>query len=320
MADSIIYEHNSIEPNKENKFIGSYRLVELNGQVISISTNQTSYNDDESSFLIITNLDTKKEIIRLKTNICYLKTSHLTVFKYSKSILWVGFLGRGCLYHVWIVDLETLIIIKNFKINSVNIILPVGQEYFIVESLSYVKPKVYTWNNLIKLDKLDDPIKQLEKYSRIYPIDWSSSSIKYLGSCAFIQTQMMSYNITFLDKNFNYIISINVQDLFTNYQYIPGVNPSRINKLITVNDNCLLYWEYTDIYLGLGNIEYPGQTNIYCWDFTFNSQVKFSNYKFENSINYVKPFRNPNNPNQVKYFAEYFDDNDVYSKVYESIS
>ncbi len=37
MAESIVYEHDEIKPNANNKVPGSYRLVKWKDQVISVS-------------------------------------------------------------------------------------------------------------------------------------------------------------------------------------------------------------------------------------------------------------------------------------------
>ncbi len=370
MADSIVYEHESMGQNGQEKIAGSHRLVQANNQVISISTDFVGNSDiitfgedydekeyDKPTDIIITNLDSGKEIMRIPTNSFQIYTRQLEVFMYLPDILFVGFLDSTSrrpsliIYKVWLIDLVNLSVNKYFELNKVRSIYPVGNKYFVIEPelknnffsnpiLSNNKSKVYPWKNLDKLDKLEAPVFQIDLDSQLSSIDWSSSSIGHFSTCAFVQTRNNSKQINFLDKAFEPVVSLNVSDLFPNYQPVqmPAItitikptNPNEsntnneptkynhisddnyIDRKIIVNANCLLYLEYVkDDYLDF----FPQSANIYCWDFTTNAQVNFpSNHKSQ-KVQSIIPFRNSSN--QVKYFAEEYDKHKIYGKVYES--
>lgn len=371
MADSIVYEHESMGQNGQEKIAGSYRLVQTNNHIISISTDFVGNSDiitfgedyDEKEFdkptnIIITNLDSGKEIMRIPTNSFQIHTLHLEVFMYLPDILFVGFLDSTSrrpsliIYKVWLFDLVNLSVNKYFELNKVRSIYPVGNKYFVIEPelktnffsnpiLSNNKSKVYPWENLDKLNKLDTPVFQIDLDSQLSSIDWSSSSIGHFSTCAFVQTRKNSKQIDFLDKAFESVVSLNVSDLFPNYQPVQTkeiaitIKPTNSNELnknneptkythipddnyigrkIIANANCLLYLEYIKgDYLDF----HQQSANIYCWDFTTNAQVNFPSNQNAQKVQSIIPFRNL--ANRVKYFAEEYDKHKIYGKVYESI-
>ncbi len=351
MADSIVYEHESMGRNGQEKIAGSYRLVRTNNQVISISTDFVGNSDiiafcedydekeyDKPTDIIITNLDTGKEIMRLPTNSLQIFTRQLEVFMYLPDILFVGFpdtmdyqLPWLNVYKVWKIDLDNLVVNKYFELKTVRSICPVGNQYFIIEptignkhfcipALAHGKSKVYPWNQLSQLDKLDTPVFQMEPETRLSSINWSSSTIDYLSTCAFVQTRNNSKQIDFLNKLFELVVSLNVKDLFPNYQpvfistEIPN-NKNYIGSYTMVNNNCLLYWEFKR---EISNLYLCEQSKIiYCWNFTTNTQVYFQSYSKACKVQSIMPFSN--SANQVKYFAEELENQKIYGKVYESI-
>lgn len=353
MADSIVYEHGSIGQNGQEGFAGSYRLVQSNGQTISASTDFIGNSDiiafgedyDEIKFdkptdIIIKNLDTGKEIIRLPTNSLQIYTRQLEVFMYLPDILFVGFPDTMDykspwlnVYKVWQIDLANLVVNKYFELPTVRSIYPVGNQYFIIDptignkhfcipALAHGKSKVYSWDNLVHLNKLGAPVFQMEPETRLSSINWSSSAIGHFSTCAFVQTQNNSKQIDFLDKAFEPVVSLNIQDLFLNYQ--PVSFSSKITNSINyitsktiANNNCLLYWEYKHEILN-GSLDICQQSKtIYCWDFTTNAQVYFPSYSKACKVNSIMPFYS--SANQVKYFAEELENQKIYGKVYESI-
>ncbi len=371
MADSIVYEHESMGQNGQEKIAGSYRLVRTNNQVISISTDFVGNYDiidfgedyDERKFdkptnIIITNLDSGKEIIKLPTNSFKIYIPHIEVFMYLPNILFVGFIDSTnkrawtIIYKVWLIDLVNLSINKYFELNKVRSIYPVSNQYFVIKPelksnffsnsiLSNNKSKVYSWDNLDKLNKLEAPVFQIDLDSQLSSIDWSSSSIKHFSTCAFVQTRKNSKQIDFLDKSFEPVVSLNVSDLFPNYQPVQtqtititikptnqnesnkNYEPTKYNHIpddnyigrkIIANANCLLYLEYIKgDYLDF----HKQSANIYCWDFTTNTQVNFPSNQKAQKVQSIIPFRNF--ANQIKYFAEEYDKHKIYGKVYESI-
>ncbi len=313
MADSIVYEHESIQPDSPNGVLWSYKLVMYNNQVISVSTSYDANPNgpDIINNIIIKNLDTQTEITswELKPEHWKLNTVCLDVFMYSDSILFVGLREkRHGTYYIWLYDLTQGEFIKTFTISSVNAINPVGQKYFItdpfynLEGGEQCKSKLFAWSDLEKLDSQVQHISTLDYRTRIIPIDWSSSSIGLLNASKYIQLPWESSQMDLLDEDFNQITSINVQGLFPNYQPIELKNNyCPINKFINANANCLLYLEYKSFNKMDKDSAKTGQANIYCWDFSANAPVNFQNYQMQTSyIQDFMPFRD--SKNQVKYY------------------
>ncbi len=348
MADSIVYEHNSIS---SNGFIGSLRLVRYNGQTISVCGSSDPHHL-EPNIITLKNLDTGKQIAQWNTHrkTGFLCTMYLKVFLYSESILCIGLHQTD--YSIWFYNLEKNQMEKVFVINGIRKIQPVGQKYFIVKSKNNIDFKLYQWEHLLNLDKLSEhlnqnnnlinpvyqvnPVYQFKNSSDLFPIDWSSSSIGHLTLSAFVQTDYNSNKIDILDKNFNLIISLNIKDLFPNYQSVEFIQHSKhmlkekmVKKIVEVNANCLLFFEYREkigryvlsIEPELANVNRSGQTNIYCWDFTANAPVVFPNYQMNHYIYSVTPFRD--SLGKVKYIAEeteeLFGFENLKSKAYEPI-
>jgi hypothetical protein len=105
------------------------------------------------------------------------------------------------------------------------------------------------------------------------------------------------------------VVTLNVCDLFPDYQPFTSeqlTNPFyKFKKLISVNENCLLYVEKMQF-------AYNVHKNVYCWDFTTNSQVKFTNLISKFNIDYVVPFHSAN---KIKFITHEFikDDNLYYN-------
>ena len=240
---------------------------------------------------------------------------------YSNSILWIGLSGdyySGFIFDFTSGELKEISSqLKNFNIRKIT---PIGQKYFMLCPLNNLlniendKTYIYKCENLMFLNKFPEPVHQINRDSFLYPIDWSSSSIKHLGSIAFVQTFFKSHQIDFLDKNFQLIITLEIGDLFPNYQW---VTKARLweDEIISVNANCLLYYEHI-VQDNNNNDTDTGQKNIYCWDFTTNSQVFFPSYICKDRVLDIVPFRDSND--QVKYLTY----NDVsfiiYAKIYKA--
>ncbi len=283
--------------------------------------------------LVIKNLDTNQplDILQLAPEYANTQTTNLDVFMYTDTILFVGLraitteiLG-GLDYHftnygVWIYDLENLTLVKQTNLKKFRKIIPLGDKYFLMESTLYQhKDCVYQWSKLMDLNNLDKPVYTFERLSQLYPIDWSSSAIEHFSSCAFIQAPSNSSQMDFLDGDFNKIITLGIQDLFPDYQQVSQENSlgvySNSRKIkISANANCLLIVEFSlPPWTGY---TVPGTINVYCWDFTANTQVKFPTYKLLNQVHSAIPFRSP--ANQVKYFAEEIASSEIWAKVYGS--
>ncbi len=341
MADSIVYEHDSIAwGNYEGGFADPYKLVKFNGKTISISlTNKINNNlnapgpgiqPTTQNYLEIKNLDNQKilKLTSIANKFKHTNTSRLQAFMYSESVLWIGLNGMDRYYGIWIYDLVKVKLVKHFgfkNCSSIREIIPVGQKYFMVIPRSPDWVKVFAWSNLLHVDNLDEPVYHMQSADeRVYPIDWTCSSIEYFKSITFVKTRTSSEQLDFLDGNFLPVITLDVRDMFPNYEPIGDETPGigyQIQKKVTVNANCLLYSEY---YPKKPNENFPNTSfpnvNCYCWNFTTNSQVKFPNY-FSKCENYdVIAFRSPNTSSTlVKYLLTQRNYPKALCKIFEPI-
>jgi hypothetical protein len=141
----------------------------------------------------------------------------------------------------------------------------------------------------------------IEPKTFLYSIDWNSSSIEYLAKSQYIKAYLNLEKIDLLDGNFNLIITLNVCDMFSDYQEFlleELTRPSsRFSKLLSVNANCLIYVEKIVF------INKLVSKNIYSWDFTTGTQVKFTNTESGFDINYIVPFRSTN---KIKFICNEF--------------
>ncbi len=307
MTDSIVHEH----PNfKFTNNINSARLVKWKDQVILVEWDDWGIQ--------VKNLDTQKSICDLShsknTNLQKLNngTNQFVIheknaFMYSNSLLWIGCnigskspysIQRN--YNVWLIDLDQSTCVKTWFLDwvgGIETITPVGSKYFIVEQrVSSELPesryinKVYVWSGLVELDKPIEPVYQIDKTNRLFAINWSSSSIKKLGSCELVQTNPEK-SMDFLDKDFNKILTLSICDLFPDYK--PDSQVHQANRIINFNANCLVFYEWK---------QSDGIRDVYCWDFTNNSQVKFPHNKINPINKGVYPIRASNNASKIMFF------------------
>ncbi len=336
MADSIVYEHDGFNYDADG-FGGSYRLVRYNGQTISVTIENTGTKIDSAQNIVISNLDTGEKITswRLYPYSPYALIENLKVFMYSDSVLFIGFESTN--YLAWAFNLarsKWKDFNNFFSPLPISKIIPVGQKYImLIPKFNNWQIKILTWDNLLHLNNLSEPVFTIDFASRLYPINWSSSAIGHLSSVEFVQTFGNSEHVKLLDKNFNMVMDLNIKDLFPNYQL------DELNKLdepdeftkdnvinevptvkITVNANCLLYLEHKPKCKITKNKHIIiSQTHCYCWDFTANKPVTFPIGKLNYNIRSVVPFRNYQN--QIKCFVETthpLASYKFYAKVYDS--
>ena len=305
MADSIVYEHGSIEPDGEDKFTGYNKLVKINGQTISVSLStvypnsitlkELSNDTNEPNNIQIKNLDTNIQIASwvIGDNFKDLNNKYLEAFMYSESVLFIGIHGVDWTFGVWLFDLVNSQLISHTIANSVTKFEIVGQKYFIIRPRDSLIINVYTWSNLTHMDNLDEPVCTLHSAYQIFPINWSSSSIGHFSSIEYVRVfRALGKKLEFLNGDFQLVVTHNICDLFPDYQSIPKekTNSHETRRTINVNANCLLFFEHKPYFNYDGSIAI-GYTNCYCWDFTTNSQVKFPNYELEHHVHSVIPFR-----------------------------
>jgi hypothetical protein len=317
MADSIVYEHNSIVRNEQGEFDGSVKLVQFNGQTISVSLGiiTESNNDDElqeQNCISITNLDTGKNIAYWtigSVSKYFIPTPDLEVFMYSDTVMFIGMSGFDGNFTVWICDLVNMQLLIEWTFAHINKIIPIGNHHF---RLSYrnsdLPAEIFTWSNLMHLDNLDGSVCSFHRDDRLFPVDWNSSSIDQFKSIVFVKTRAHLEQVEFLDRNFFPVMSLDVRTMFPDYQpiskekfskYFPG--GENLCKYVTANANCLLYVELIQAVRSPWSDFAPGYINCYCWDFTTNSQVKFPSYVLNNTTigHKARCFRDANG--KIKY-------------------
>ena len=111
MANSIVYEHNTIKKYYKigEKYVKSqlnnYKFVKSNNRVYSVSTSYSSNKTTKKiNYLIVKNLDTQKTIIQQDISSYYtVRTQDLDVFMYSDLLLCIGI--KGTTYGYWIFNL-----------------------------------------------------------------------------------------------------------------------------------------------------------------------------------------------------------------------
>jgi hypothetical protein len=175
---------------------------------------------------------------------------------------------------------------------------------------------------LEKLDKDLKPVYICAKDTYIYSIDWSSSSIGALANCTGIKTSVNSEFIELLDSNLNFIMKLNVKEMFPNYKPIE-YNDEDTNQadpiciIFGVNNNILLFVEC--FYSQILDRNVSGFANCYCWDFTSNTQVHFPTIKLTSLFNKVIPFRDYTTGTMgIKYIALEEFNRSYWYKIYES--
>ncbi len=291
MGDSVAYEYNFIYQDSAKYIDVNKKFVKFNGHFVSveITNNKNKKIQDFKSYLTITNLSTQKTIgeVELDDKNKYKTNEYLQVIMYSDTILWIGL--KGFHYGVCIFDLAKGKLINHFTMNAFNgIINFIEQKYFIITQYKLpMQPplKVYTWANLLNLENITEPpVYTFKRESNLFPINWSASSIEKFNSVRFVQTHLDSTQLDFLDGNFFLVITLNIGDLFPDYQPIPNSTKKQI-----VNDNCLLFMEKFDGNLGDDNSN--EKTNYYCWDFSYNQPIIFTNNNLINKNYYLTPYR-----------------------------
>ncbi len=337
MAASRLLEHQSIKLDDKGCFSQLDHLFMYKETTISVSTTYNPNNKkNKPNYLLIKNADTEEIIWKLElcSYLNSIETNDLKVFIHSDSNLWIGI--HNSQRDVWIFDLSNLTWTKKLSFCQASQIKLVGNKCFYVSGLNS-KFNVYKWSDLLDPSNLTEPVYAFSRDSALFEVNWSSSSIKKLSECFYIRHYFTSTQIDLLDVNFKLITSLDILDLFPNYQPLQPVewdNPTEnqafnecktniIKFKTNIIDNILLYWEYRELIVDRdNNILKPGQTNIYCWDFTTNSQVKFTNYDLNFFIHQIIPFRalsDASHPiGKIKYIASEWFGSKTWFKIYES--
>ncbi len=305
MSDSIVYEYSNIAYSDNLNLV---KLVQWKEQVISIKW--------ELKGIKIKNITTQKSICEIDFNSIYnfkmfpggvtaCDYCEKKAFMYSHSILWIGSV-LNCWglryvnkkqYIICLIDLDLSTCVKSWCPNltdSIRSIHPVGSKYFIVVKEESSEPLedrninyVYAWTDLVKLDKTMVPVYQIKHSDSLCAVNWESSSIKQLGLSELVLISSENLMV-FLDKNFKQILTLGISDIFSDYE----PEPDSEKAIIKFNANCLVFYEKKKSNVGI--------FNVYCWDFTTNTQIKFPKNKIQNNSVFF-PFRTTNS--KVKFLV-----------------
>ncbi len=334
MSDSIVYDHNIIIKDNLGCFSLGYHLVKYNGHVLRIYAS-SSMQSQKQNIICIKNLSTQFEFnfnVGPTNKTTLLSYTIETPFMYLENILLIeadtitqideepGPYYQHVIYFVNLQNQEVKTVISNIKGGGLR---PIGQKY--VQTGVYWddgKSRIYKWNDLEKLDKDLKPVYICAKDTYIYSIDWSSSSIGALANCTGIKTSVNSEFIELLDSNLNFIMKLNVKEMFPNYKPIE-YNDEDTNQadpiciIFGVNNNILLFVEC--FYSQILDRNVSGFANCYCWDFTSNTQVHFPTIKLTSLFNKVIPFRDYTTGTMgIKYIALEEFNRSYWYKIYES--
>ncbi len=202
----------------------------------------------------------------------------LNIIEYSDNILWIG-----CEFTFCICDLVSMVSRKYDSDFNTRFITPVGRDYWMYINGSSSVP-VFTWDLLTRLERYIIPTVIEEPGARYYPITACGPNVSYIGTCPNLQY------ITFMNSRLDIISNCCVLNYFPNYKKLVHSNPeifTELQSLITVNDNCLLYYEWFDFSLG----PTVGCESKLCFDFTTGQIIPFANNQLDYLVLKIFPFR-----------------------------
>ncbi len=208
----------------------------------------------------------------------YGEKDSLNVIEYSDNILWIG-----CEFTFCICDLVSMVARKYDSDFNTRFIIPIGREYWMYVNGRSSVP-IFTWDLLTRLERYIIPVVIEEPGARYYPVTACGPNVSYIG------TSPNSQYINFMNSNLDIISTCCVLNFFPNYKKLVHPNSNAFTEmqfLITVNDNCLLYYEWFNISIG-PNV---GCESKLCFDFTTGQIIPFGNNQLYWIISKIFPFR-----------------------------
>jgi hypothetical protein len=207
----------------------------------------------------------------------------INIIEYSDNILWIGYE-----YSFYILDMHTRSAHKYLSVFDARLIKPIGRDYWMYAIDENSSVPIFTWDLLTRLEPNMIPTVIVEPGTKVHPVTLADSAVNFFA--------IRNNTIQLLNREFKKINTANVLDFFPHYTKLthPGVfnNGDEVvmQHLITVNDNCLLYYEWFDVIeCRWGDIE--GCESKYCYDFTTSRVVPFENEPLDYYVNGIFPFR-----------------------------
>ncbi len=294
MTIKIIHQHNLIPDEIHLPYPAEFlKAIEYNSQIWCL------YNNLQTHELKLSNgLDS----ILIDPNICSYYKHSINVIPYSDNILWIGLYNSellikpdkttSCFYIVDLLSLKSNCYSTDFNIK---LIKPIGQNYWYYQPDESSNVAIYNWTSLTQLDSSIQPILDDKPGVKYYPVSWSGAS--------FVRVE--DTTLDFLDSELNCLFSGSVFSFFPGYKPLECPYPnseyahliedseelnSQFKWLITINDNCLLYYEWYDVIDGFVDIE--GSENKLCFNFNNDLIIKFKNNVVRYYVSNVFPFIN----------------------------
>ncbi len=207
----------------------------------------------------------------------------LNVIEYSNNILWVGY-SNGIEHSFYIVDMVSQISHKYQSALDTRLIIPIGRDYwmYVIDKKSSVP--IFTWESLTRLEPNMIPILVIESDTILCPVTIPGTNVSFVSIC--------NRTIDFLNWELETISSTNVINFFSNYSQLthPSFANSELKYLVTVNDNCLLYYEWFDV-IDSNRGDISGCESILCFDFTTEKIIPFTNKQLDYFVTDIFPFR-----------------------------
>ncbi len=218
--------------------------------------------------------------IVLDNQLHFLDKYKIKVIEYSDNILWVGYQQS-----FYIVDMISMSAHKYSSSINTQCIKPIGREYWSGPVYENFKVPIYTWDLLTRLEPDMVPTLSIDKFTQIYPVTIPGTRIQFVA--------ISQMSLLFLDREWKTVDTLDILDIFPNYTKLThpdnGVD-NELQSLITVNDNCLLYYEWFDVIDNKWG-DVAGCESKFCWDFTNGQAIPFANKQLDYFVTNVFPFR-----------------------------
>lgn len=284
MALKIIYNHNLLpegvyRPSYPLEHICAFSYVNSQNeqQIWTLERNRTT----KILAAVSQNTNTPAVIV-LDYQMYNFDKYKINIIEYSDNILWVGYQ-----HTFYIVDMVSMTAHKYTSVIDTQCIKPIGREYWTGPIDENFTVPVFTWDLLTRLEPDMVPVLNVAATdnTKIYPVTIPGTAVKFVA--------ITGMRLLFLDCDWKTYTALNVDSFFPNYVQLTHPDSGADNELqtiITVNDNCLLCYEWFDVIDNKwGDI--AGCESKLCWDFTTGQAVPFANKELNHFVTNVFPFR-----------------------------
>ena len=264
---------------------------------------------------------------------------NINVIFYDDDTLWIGFnlesnANSGTEKYFLMVNLAT----KEYKFltSEFNVlhIYPVGlsQKYWIYNKNKHIIDDkhngIYKWDDIVKLSNDIKPYKSFEDdtnnkiYKNLYAINWKGASFvgvaynpikKTFANVVDKLPDKTDIILHFLDENLNEMFEKDATSFFPSYKsiYQNGYKKENVFNFVSINDNCLFYYEGINLDENKYQILKNGLDNKYLYDFTNDKVEEFTPIKIDFYASSGTPFRDKDGCKVL--MAEYYPAGSWYS-------